>query len=46
MVSVVAPVQGNRHQVLRRTGEGGTGIVFLSQDTLLGPRATAKVIND
>lgn len=38
--------QDRRYQVVQKLGEGGRGIVFLCQDTLLGRNVAVKVIKE
>ena len=46
MTSAITSFQGNRYQVLRKLGEGGKGIVFLCQDTVLNRRVAIKLIKE
>src|SRR3989337_2142081 len=46
MVSTISSFQGNRYQVIRKLGEGGKGIVFLCQDTVLARRVAIKLIKE
>jgi serine/threonine protein kinase len=44
MTTEIASFQNGRCQVLRKLGEGGKGIVFLCQDSLLRRRVAIKLI--
>ncbi|MEE9202149.1 MAG: protein kinase, partial [Dehalococcoidia bacterium] len=43
---MVESFQGGRCQVLKKLGEGGKGIVFLCQDTVLDRKVAIKLIKE
>jgi serine/threonine-protein kinase len=46
MTAEVTSFQGSRYQVLRKLGEGGKGIVFLCQDTVLRRQVAIKLLKE